>query len=484
MKILKFSLQKNNEIKTFDFSSVNLITSDVNSTGKTTFLKSILYSLGFNMPDSQEIKYSEYLFSIVIETNNGLINVVRNNNHLSIEDKQFSLPSEETNVIAEIFKIDNNDVYSNLLNCIFMDQDAGWNIINIGTIAGGYRFSLPKLLEGLNNFDDQGLRKRVAFIDEEIERYNLLIKVMDKRKEYLKTNNSLFVSSDKNELEKDSYIFKSKLNEINKKISEINRTIETNARFGSFLNQMKLSVKNPDPQGKPIPVNENTLCYMPDNMSILKERLYVLKHERNIIISKLDEIVKKQNNINEFNSINEIAGNFFNNIDIIDPVKITSAINELKAEKSRCENALKEFMNNTNIWVYKFWEIAKKYGEILKVPLYLYENTKLIYMKRKRNISGAILHKLSLSFRLASLKVLEEKYGYNLPLFIDSPGGREIVQETIDKSISLICDEFKSNQIFIASINDYSHNISSDKKIIRTDKKIFDFDSQDNVLTV
>lgn len=51
------------EDKIIDFDTgVNLIFSQKNSTGKTTFIRSLLYSLGFQIPNTELVKFENYEF--------------------------------------------------------------------------------------------------------------------------------------------------------------------------------------------------------------------------------------------------------------------------------------------------------------------------------------------------------------------------------------------------------------------------------------
>ena len=71
--------------------------------------------------------------------------------------------------------------------------------------------------------------------------------------------------------------------------------------------------------------------------------------------------------------------------------------------------------------------------------------------------------------------VLYEKTGIRFPLFIDSPGGREVERETIEKTLEIIRREFSGNQLFVCSIFKFdSLNVRDDQILSFDNLKAFD----------
>ena len=83
-----------------------------------------------------------------------------------------------------------------------------------------------------------------------------------------------------------------------------------------------------------------------------------------------------------------------------------------------------------------------------------------------------ILHKMIFIYKLAYISLLSEKLGYPLPIFCDSPNGREVEQETIDEMLRIMKRDFKNHQIIFASIFNYQ-NIFDSSNIISIDKTLF-----------
>ena len=70
-------------------------------------------------------------------------------------------------------------------------------------------------------------------------------------------------------------------------------------------------------------------------------------------------------------------------------------------------------------------------------------------------LSGAILHKAVFALRLACLVEVQKYLEVTLPIILDSPRGKEIDQENVNKMLNVIKCHFKDNQLIIASIYPY-----------------------------
>jgi hypothetical protein len=77
------------------------------------------------------------------------------------------------------------------------------------------------------------------------------------------------------------------------------------------------------------------------------------------------------------------------------------------------------------------------------------------------------------AYKLAYIKLLSEKIGYPLPIFCDSPSGREIEKETIDEMLRILHRDFSNHQLIIASIYKYE-DVFSQPIIIHMDGTLFD----------
>ena len=53
-------------------------------------------------------------------------------------------------------------------------------------------------------------------------------------------------------------------------------------------------------------------------------------------------------------------------------------------------------------------------------------------------------------------KEIEKKLGIFLPIVIDSPTGKEVTKENVQKMLAILERDFKMNQVIIASIHLYN----------------------------
>ncbi len=156
MKFISISIKDHFLSRKEKFSHyVNLIHSKENTRGKTTLIRMLLYSLGYNIPNTQNFKFEHYNISTIIETKEKQqIELVRNNSEYIIADfngekRTFVLPSQLYELHRLIFHIENVDVFNNLLGAFYFDQEKGWTLLNRGTAIGSIHFNIEELIRGL-----------------------------------------------------------------------------------------------------------------------------------------------------------------------------------------------------------------------------------------------------------------------------------------------------------------------------------------------
>ena len=76
-------------------------------------------------------------------------------------------------------------------------------------------------------------------------------------------------------------------------------------------------------------------------------------------------------------------------------------------------------------------------------------------------------------YKLAYIKLLSQKLGYPVPIFCDSPSGREVKTETITEMLRILKRDFSEHQIFIASIHKYE-DLFGEALVFETDRTLFD----------
>ena len=87
MKFVGITLKEGFLEKNVTFSGlVNMIYSQANSSGKTTFMRSILYAAGYPIPGTKGIKFEDMEFWLTVENTGKQLKIYRNESYLSIYD--------------------------------------------------------------------------------------------------------------------------------------------------------------------------------------------------------------------------------------------------------------------------------------------------------------------------------------------------------------------------------------------------------------
>ena len=152
--------------RSIDFSDkVNLIFSKKNSRGKTTLLRFLLYSLGYNIPNTKKFKFTNCEVETVIYSEiSGEISLFRaSKDFLDVTidgyKKTFILPDQQDELHKAIYGTDNKDILNNLLGAFYVDQEKGWTLLNRGIEIGSIRFNIEELIRGLSGRDCSELIK-------------------------------------------------------------------------------------------------------------------------------------------------------------------------------------------------------------------------------------------------------------------------------------------------------------------------------------
>lgn len=150
---------------------------------------------------------------------------------------------------------------------------------------------------------------------------------------------------------------------------------------------------------------------------------------------------------------------------------IEKLINEIDRKEKRTKEKLrKKVITNNNI-INDLYDNIHDYAKRLGIEQYLDLKSDFIFTNNLKQYSGTVLHKLVFAFKLSYIKAIEKYLGITLPIILDSPSGREIVKENIDSLFAIIKEDFKDNQIILASIfKDYNLD---EIKIIEIENGIF-----------
>lgn len=459
------SIKEGMSERTITFSEgVNLIFSRENSKGKTTLLRFMLYSLGYNIPSTRKIKFEQCevttkincdkLGDIVLSRFNGTILEMEFNG----EKTTYILPDQLHDIQRIIFGTDRVDVLDNILGAIYADQEKGWTLLNRGTAIGSIRFNIEELIRGLSGCDCSDLIQKERQLTNELGKYRQMFSVAKYRESVVAESNTLV--SDDYAIESDAVVAQLLIqqNTLQHELKRIDKTLTDNRRFRHYVEEMKLMVQSPD--GSIIPVTAENIVGLTDTIDYLIAKRKIISSDLQAVMRQLSNKQKEKDEEAE-----QLA--FYQSeslIEIFDK-KIAAVPIDAKAvdkEIKRLESALKAIRK----------EISSKTKSNTKVIMSLYENmvkyaselgvgnsesiaTSYLFTSNLKELSGAVLHKTVFAFRLAYIIEIEKFLNIKLPVILDSPSGKEVDQTNIQLMVNILKRDFSNNQIIIASIFQY-----------------------------
>ena len=128
----------------------NLVHSRQNSKGKTTLLRFLLYSLGYNIPNTRKIKFERCEVNTIISSEKiGEVSLSRTSNTHIVATinggrTTYVLPEQQNELHGLIFGTENADILDNLLGAFYVDQEKGWTLLNRGVVIGSIHFNISK----------------------------------------------------------------------------------------------------------------------------------------------------------------------------------------------------------------------------------------------------------------------------------------------------------------------------------------------------
>ena len=450
--------------RTIEFSDKNnLIFSKENSQGKTTLLRLMMYSLGYKIPNTKSIKFDNcHVESKVFVKDHSYI-ISRQGCYLEIIDqdgnvKEFVLQDEQDQLQKYLFDIDNVDVLHNLLGCFYVDQEKGWTLLNRGVVIGSNRFNVEELLRGFVNRDCQELNKEIKNIKHELLKYKKMLDIAEYRQQMFEEQGSIVYENYDENTEKEIDNLRVQKGIFEKELRNIRKSYEENQSFKKYIEKMKLTVITND--GEEIPVNAKTIKNYNDINELLKARLRIVSAE----IASIDKKIQDLDRVIEdtqisFVTTNSILQEFDKKISAFDidyktVQKIITALEKRKRALTT-ERTIRTKQNNEHLT--SIYKNIEKYAKELNLEKYINLRTDFVFTHNLKELSGAILHKIVFAFKLGFIIEAEKYLGYKLPIILDSPSGKEVDPENIEKMFEILNRDFSENQIVVASIHQY-HN--------------------------
>lgn len=464
MIIKSLTITEGKKSKTYEFSSqANLVHSDDNTVGKTTLLRLALYSLGYQIPNTKNMKFEKCVTQVLLDANGMTYHIKRENEYLLVDDgtstEYYILPTELNQFHAIVFGTDNDDVLNNLLGTFYMDQEKGWTLLNRGKVIGSISFSIEKLILGLSERDYQKLQTELQFLEREIKKYQQMRDIAQYQREIYEEKGDIIHDTYDETLQRDLSVYMFDVESLRKELREITDTIADNTSIRKFIEKMSLRVKAPD--GTIVPVNKDTIIGLDDNNDFLLSRKRLLTAQ----IAKLEQQIEKLRNMIYYQSQQPTTETLIEAFDrnlsqiAIDAKAVTNIINELTERQGEVRRQLTELAKNNNDILEQMYLDISSYGVELGLTQYMSSSLGFVFTRNLKELTGATLMKMVFAFKMAYIRAVDRVLNIKLPLILDSPSGKELDQHNIQKLMDIINRDFSAHQVIVASI--YYYNLDN-----------------------
>lgn len=446
------------ETKIFEFGNKTEIYSNLNSVGKSTLLRLLFYSMGYPVPSTKKIKFSKLQTKLVIKTDQ-LIILKRSKNDILLEiegvSEALELPRDLYYILGKIFKTSNKNVLESLLGCIYLDQDKGWTLLNRGTVIGGIKFRIETLIEGISEKNISHLKVEANRIATELNKLSELQKIILFQSENFDLiDKSDFRTNKISDLENRLLITRNNRNELLKKQSILKNILTKNEDYLKYIESLGLSVRCPD--GGIVELTRDNISGFEDTQTMIELRVFHLGQEIEKLQKKEVELEQELNSSQYLVKVENPIELFEQRLQLITAPKevIASEIKRLKEDKKEIEDRIKfSLRDDTNQHIF---DNILKFARKLNVEDYLNSDKNFVFTSDLKSLSGTVLHKIVFCYKMAYIIELQNYLGLTLPIVLDSPSGREVDQKNIEDMFNILNDEFRDNQIIIASIFKYS----------------------------
>ena len=482
MIVKSLMIKEGNFCKNIEFSKfVNIIYSKKNTVGKTTLLRILLFALGYPIPNTKKMKFEKCEITCNLITHDGEYVINRNNDYLEVNHysnvENYLLPDELYKFHSKIFNTNNLDILSNILGALYFDQEKGWTMLNRGTIIGNIAFNIEHLVRGLADIDCRDLENKLKEVESNLIKYKKLYNIAEYQNEIHKIKGDIVYDSYDEKLENKIAVLESEARSINSQLKNVNQVISNNKSFISYINKMGIRVKSKD--GEIIPVNEDTIVDFSDFEDILKAKKRIITSDLNSIRKQIEELELNRKSNNGLFETENLLLSYENKVAKmdIDQIALEKIVNGLEASKTELKSKIRDLTRSVPDIIENIYKTVDEYSVELGLSEYISNNKDYIFTSDLKSLSGAVLHKLIFSFKLAYISEIQKKLDIKLPIILDSPSGREVEQINIDGMIEILKRDFNDNQIIIASINKYNFN---DYKLIELNEVLIDEEVKNN----
>lgn len=440
----------------YDIGKLVIVYNPLNEQGKTTFLRCILYALGYPVPSTLGMKFERVEFTITITKDTGgdcivkrIGNVAEVSSGLAV--KTYSLPCEQSEMHKDLFGLSSEMLIANLLGAYYFDQEKGWIVLNRGKVIGGIYFSIEDFLRGLSDRPCLQEYKKLHAVEREIQKYKKMLEVAQYQASNKAHGEDMPFEAPSEEIQRELNRLYNEQRPLDNELSRLENVIRKNNSFKRYVAAMHLRVRGLD--GRLVPVNEDTIEDFKTTETFLNAKREDLRAQISVIgnkIAALEERLDKENFLVDVES---------------DIQHFDAEISRIKIDKDAVERMLKDLKKQRQM-LNEIIQTSIAMGSSAVASLqksicaYLNEfgiderHGYNIFTHDIKSLTGAFYHMLIFAFRISYAKLVRERTGVVLPIIIDSPHGREVEQEKVNQMLRVLSRDFAEHQIIIATIYD------------------------------
>lgn len=484
MKFLEFTLKEGLFVKKVQFSDIaNIIYSQKNTAGKTTFLRAMFYALGYPIPSTKGIKFDGMEFWITVASGVKQYKIYRHSSYLSIDDGNeqidYSLPTDFSEIMTLLTGCDNKDILDNLLGASYMDQEKGWTLLNRGKVIGNISFNIEALVRGLGGKECVDEIQQLDAIKRQLRKYEYMHSVAEYQEAIHEAGEDIEYDAPDEVIDRRIEVLRAEREPILEELKQIKSILRKNKLLADYIADLKLMVQSST--GEEIPITRDTLVGFIDNNEFLTARREMLAANLEEVNRKIISLQKQKGKEEQLFKVQTAIEAFDSDIKKIsvDAIATQRIIEQLKRERQKLQERIRAMTKQDNSVVVELHECISSYTKELEVSeMYVAPNKDYIFTNDLKSLSGTILHKIVFSFKLAYIKLIKEKTGIVLPIVLDSPTGREVEHNAVEAMLKIIQRDYPEHQLIIASIHDYD---LKDKKLIEFKDRLF---STTDIMTV
>lgn len=444
----------------YKFEKNTMIYSISNSKGKTTLVRFVLYSLGYQIPATEGIgDFDNLKFEVLIDSNNQCITLSRTKDIVNViinnEQLEFKIPEQENDLHCLIFGIDNQIILNNLLAVFYIDQEKGWTLLNRGKIIGNIRFNVEEFIAGISNINIQTLLSEKRVLNREIKKYRYIKNAIDINKDFEEDDDDTIEEYERismNELIQMQREKQLELRKIKNEIKRLEDFIIKNNGFAEMIENYGIIIEY---EGQEILLTKQNLMDFDRNQDLMRIRIRNLKLQMNKVKKEEEKIIDQINNKNTLFQTEDLLETMQKNIEEmgIDVTQIDKIIRQLNYKRNSINNQIKNRLTFNNSQLKKYYDIVYAYSKELGIEEYISDKSpKYILTNKLKGLSGRVLAQMSFVFKLSYIQAIKNTYNICLPIIMDSPRTNELSEESTNAMMQILKRDFSEHQIITASI--------------------------------